>query len=185
VRWGTSISLARSPAVSWNRTRGLICSYSSCSGHSVHCLMLVHSSVRARRSLARSRHLPLPFRDNDACFKRTESFIGLQGFRAFLASLGTRRLPVWSSHLRILCYETVSNSITPLQQASIKGPACVRYRCPSFPVSPTRCTRALRWSLSKRPPGAHRLPDLLRDPMLACSNRPACQTGSRNSNSHY
>jgi hypothetical protein len=30
---------------------GRICSYSSCSGHSVHCLMLAHSSVRARRSL--------------------------------------------------------------------------------------------------------------------------------------
>jgi hypothetical protein len=33
------------------QNEGLICSYSSCSGHSVHCLMLVHSSVRARRSL--------------------------------------------------------------------------------------------------------------------------------------
>ena len=60
VRWGTSISLARSPAVWWNRTRGLICSYSSCSGHSVHCLMLAHSSVRARRSLF-GRASPLAF----------------------------------------------------------------------------------------------------------------------------
>src|SRR6266567_4503953 len=49
VRWGISISLARSPAVSWNRTSGRIASYNSCSGQSVHCLILAHSSVRSRR----------------------------------------------------------------------------------------------------------------------------------------
>src|SRR5207247_5397004 len=65
--------------------------------------------IGARSALSlRSRHLPLPFRDNDACFKRTESLTGLQEFGAFLARLDTRRLPVWSSHLRIPCYETVS-----------------------------------------------------------------------------
>ena len=47
--FGTSISFARSPAVSWNRIRGRIASYSSCSGHNVHCLIFVHSSVRSRR----------------------------------------------------------------------------------------------------------------------------------------
>jgi hypothetical protein len=43
-------------------------------------------STRSALSL-RSRHLPLPFRDNDACFKRTASLTGLQEFGAFLASL--------------------------------------------------------------------------------------------------
>jgi hypothetical protein len=51
--------------------------------------------IGARSALSlRSRHLPLPFRDNDACFKRTESLTGLQGFGAFLARLDPQRLPV-------------------------------------------------------------------------------------------
>ncbi len=49
VRLGTSISFARSPAVSWKRTSGRICSYNSCSGQIVHCLILAHSSVRSLR----------------------------------------------------------------------------------------------------------------------------------------
>src|SRR2546422_4459213 len=42
----------------------------------------------------RSRHLPLPFRDNDACFKRTSSPKSLQGIKRMLACLDTQRLPV-------------------------------------------------------------------------------------------
>ncbi len=65
--------------------------------------------IGARSALSlRSRHLPLPFPDNDAWFKRTESLTGLQEFGVYLARLDTQCLPGWSSHLRIPCYETVS-----------------------------------------------------------------------------
>ncbi len=65
--------------------------------------------IGARSALSLwSRHLPLPFRDNDACFKRTESSKCLQGFGAFLASLVTQRLPVWTPQRRKVCYEVVS-----------------------------------------------------------------------------
>src|SRR5260370_40150381 len=82
VRWGTSISLARSPAVWWKRTRGRICSYSSCSGPQ-RPLLDTCPPIAAHSALSlRSRHLPLPFPDNDACFKRPESLPGLQEFGA-------------------------------------------------------------------------------------------------------
>jgi hypothetical protein len=66
VRRGTSISLACSPAVSWNKTRGLICSYNTCSGHSVHCCICAHSSVRSRR-LRFGPGIPLAF-PRQRCF---------------------------------------------------------------------------------------------------------------------
>jgi hypothetical protein len=70
--------------------------------------------ISARSALSlRPRHVPLPFRDNDACGKRTESPLSLQGFSAFLARLGTHGLPVWTPQRRKGCYEEVSAGEPP------------------------------------------------------------------------
>src|SRR5260221_14684456 len=93
VRWGTSISFARSPAVSWYRTRGRIASYSSCSGHNVHCLILAHSSVRSRR-LRFGPGISPAFRLNDDHFKRTRPSQRLQEVEGIVARLDAPPLPV-------------------------------------------------------------------------------------------
>jgi hypothetical protein len=109
VRWGISISLARSPAVSWKRTRGRICSYSSCGIATTPTAESVPIRRCARGDGVLVKASPFAFPQQRCFFQAYLSYFALQGFGRFLARLDAQCLPACSPQLHAVIYEEVSS----------------------------------------------------------------------------